>query len=305
MEPNLEVTVGRVKLNNPVMNASGCFGLEYGEIEDFDLNALGGIVNKSVKPLPVVGNPPPRIAEVDGGMLNSIGLEGPGIDKFIDEELLNYLALGIPVIVSIAGGTMDDYLMQAEKLDKIKDIAAIEVNVSCPNVDTGLAYGVESELVYGLISKVRQATSHPLWVKLTPNVSDMVPMARAAYRAGAEALVIANTLRGMKIDIKKQKPEFARKYAGMSGPKIMPVNVAFVYDVYAAIGDRVSIVGVGGIKDASDAMEYILAGASAVQIGTYNFADPLAIPRAVEGIKDYMKGMKVEKFSELIGKAHR
>ena len=303
---NLEVEVGRVKLNNPVMNASGCFGLEYGNIEGFDLKALGAIVPKSVKPLPVAGNPPPRIAETPCGMLNSIGLEGSGIDKFISEELPKYLAIGIPVIVSIAGGTINDYLMQAEKLKNISSIAAIEVNVSCPNVDTGMAFGTDPELIYELTRKLRHADMyHPLWVKLTPNVTDMKPMAKSAWSAGADALVIANTLRGIKIDIKNQKPDFFRKYGGLSGPGMMPVNLAFAYDVYAAVGDRIDIVGVGGIMNSNDAMQYVLAGASAVQIGTANFVDQLAMPKTVEGIADYMKGMKVENFKDLIGKAHQ
>jgi len=303
---NLEVEVGGVKLQNPVMNASGCFGLEYGDIQDFDLGVLGAILNKSVKPDPVAGNPPPRIAETHYGMLNSIGLEGPGIDRFIEEELPEYLKIGIPVIVSIAGGNVDDYLMQAEKLDKIRDIAGIEVNVSCPNVDTGLAFGTDADMTYDLTSRLRGTTQrHALWVKLTPNVTDMKPIARAAYGAGADALVIANTFRGMKIDIKKQKPDFSRKYGGVSGNVIMPSTLAFVYDVYAVIGDRIDIVGAGGIRNGNDAMEYILGGASAVQIGTYNFAEPFTILKTVKGIADYMKGRKVENFRDLVGKAHR
>lgn len=300
---NLEVEIAGIRMKNPVATASGTFGYQYSDF--FDLNLLGAIFPKSISLKPRPGNPPPRICEVYGGMINAIGLEGPGIDKFIEEELPIYLKFNTNIIPSVAGNTIEDYCKVVEKLDKIKEIAGLEINVSCPNVKSGLAFGTDAKETKKLVEQLKTITKYPLIVKLTPNVTNIVEVASAAYEGGADALSMINTLLGMHINIETQKPDISNKMGGYSGKPILPVAVRCVYQVYAALGDKIKIVGVGGINSGEDAIRHILAGATAVQIGTATFTNPLASINILEDIKKYMKRKQCNDINELIGKAHK
>jgi len=281
----LNIKLAGIKLANPVMNASGTFGLNNGHLTD--LSKLGAIVSKTITLEPREGNPPPRIAETAAGMLNSIGLQNPGIDKYISSDLPKYLSIGIPVIVSVAGKTIEEYVQITKKIS-LEPVSAIELNVSCPNVKSGgLSFGADKDVLSQVVKQCREVCGKPLIVKLTPNVTNIAELAKIAEDAGADVISLVNTLLGMKIDINKRSPVFANTYAGLSGPAIKPVALRMVHQVNQAV--KIPIIGMGGITTSSDAIEFLLAGADAIAIGTANFINPDTISEIVSGIKQYLK----------------
>ena len=292
-----------LQLTNPVMTASGTFGygMEYEHL--FNIQKLGAIVCKGTTLEPRDGNPQPRLAETAYGMLNSIGLQNVGLDALIKEKTPIWASWKVPVIVNIAGRTIDDYGALATKLDKVAGVAGLEVNISCPNVKAGGAeFGANPESAAKVTAAVRKATSLPVIVKLTPNTGEIVQIAQAVVAAGADALCLINTLKGMAIDIKTHKPLLGNGYGGLSGPAIKPVALFMVYEVFKTV--NVPIVGCGGITNATDAIEFMMAGASAVQVGTASFTNPRAPMDVLEGIEKYLRENKVEDIRELIGIAH-
>ncbi len=282
------------------MVASGCFGygLEYAHL--LDVQRLGAIVTKGTTLRPRAGNPPPRLVETPSGLLNSIGLQNPGVEKVVVEYAPVWAQWAVPVLVNIAGETVEEYAELARRLDEVPGIAGLEVNISCPNVDAGgLAFGTDPRTAAEVTRAVRRATSLPLLVKLTPNVGDIVAVARAVAEEGADALTLINTLRGMAIDVEARRPVLPRAIGGLSGPAIRPVALAMVYEVAGAVD--VPVVGVGGIMNARDALEFLLAGATAIQIGTACFLDPQAPLRVLDGMIAWMEKEGVRTVEELIG----
>ena len=296
---NTSVTIAGVELKNPVMTASGTFGsgMEYGEF--VDLNRLGAVVTKGVANVPWEGNPTPRVAEVYGGMLNAIGLQNPGIDVFMERDLPFLNQYDTKVIVNVCGKTVEDYIEVVEKLsDSSADM--LEINVSCPNVKEGaIAFGQKPEALYGITEEIKKHAKQPVIMKLSPNVTDIAEMAKVAEAAGADAISLINTITGMKIDIEKRRFVLANKTGGMSGPAIKPIAVRMVYQAAHAVS--IPVIGMGGIATAEDAVEFLLAGASAVSVGAMNFVNPSATVEIVEGIEDYMKRTGVSDVKELIG----
>lgn len=298
--PDLSVSIGRLRLNNPVMVASGTFG--YGqEFEDFmDLNQLGAVIPKGISLDPMPGNPPPRVFETDGGMLNSIGLQNPGLRIFIKEKLPYLRKLKTELIINFFGNTQKEYVRLAGALDGVAGISALEMNVSCPNVKCGgIVFGSDPKMTYRLVSAVRKATALPLIVKLSPNVTDITATARGAEEGGADAVSLVNTFKAMAINIYSRKPELGNVFGGLSGPAIKPIAVRMVWEVYRAV--KIPVIGIGGIVKAEDAIEFILAGASAVQIGTANLINPGAALEVAEGIKKYLLRTKTPRIRDLIG----
>lgn len=296
---NTKVTIAGVTFQNPVMTASGTFGsgMEYGEF--VDLNRLGAVVTKGVANVPWPGNPTPRVAEVYGGMLNAIGLQNPGVDVLIERDLPFLKQYDTKVIVNVCGKTVEDYLEVVERLgDEAVDM--LEINVSCPNVKEGaIAFGQKTDALYDITSRIKKKAKQPVIMKLSPNVTDIAEMARAAEAAGADALSMINTITGMKIDIYRKKFVLANKTGGLSGPAIKPVAVRMVYQAAQAV--KIPIIGMGGIATAEDAIEFLLAGATAVAVGAMNFVNPYATVEVVEGIEDYMKQTGTEDVMELVG----
>lgn len=296
---NTKVTIAGVTFNNPVMTASGTFGsgMEYGEF--VDLNRLGAVVTKGVANVPWPGNPTPRVAEVYGGMLNAIGLQNPGIDVFIERDIPFLKQYDTKIIVNVCGKTVEDYVEVVERL-KDTDIDMMEINVSCPNVKEGaIAFGQKADALFAITSEIKKHAKQPIIMKLSPNVTDITEMAKAAEAAGADALSLINTITGMKIDINRRTFALANKTGGMSGPAIKPVAVRMVYQAANAV--KIPIIGMGGISNAEDAIEFLLAGATAVSVGAVNFINPYATEEIVAGIEDYMKRYGVEDVNELIG----
>lgn len=297
---DLSVDIGGLHLKNPVMSASGTFG--YGrEFETLvDLNRLGAIVAKGISLTPAKGNPPPRIVETPCGMLNAIGLENVGLDVFIEEKLPFLQTLSVPVIANIYGQTAEAYAQLAQRLDGQNAVAAIEVNISCPNVKSGgVAFGVDPAAAYGVIRAVRNKTKKPVIAKLSPNVTDITEIARRVEAAGADAISLINTLTGMAIDANTRKPVLANITGGLSGPAIKPVALRMVWQTAQAV--KLPLIGIGGIMTAADALEFMIAGASAVQIGTANFINPHATMEILDGITSYLIQNKVTAARELIG----
>lgn len=296
---NTKVTIAGVPFKNPVMTASGTFGsgMEYGEF--VDLNRLGAVVTKGVANVPWPGNPTPRVAEVYGGMLNAIGLQNPGVEVLIERDIPFLKQYDTKVIVNICGKTVEDYLEVVERLsDEAVDM--LEINVSCPNVKEGaIAFGQKTDALYDITSQIKKKAKQPVIMKLSPNVTDIAEMAKAAEAAGADALSMINTITGMKIDIYRKKFVLANKTGGLSGPAVKPVAVRMVYQAAQAV--RIPIIGMGGIATAEDALEFLLAGATAVAVGAMNFVNPYATVEVVEGIEAYMKQNGVEDVNELIG----
>ena len=296
---NTKVNLAGVELKNPVMTASGTFGsgAEYSEF--VDLNRLGAVVTKGVANVPWPGNPTPRIAEVTGGMLNAIGLQNPGIDLFVERDIPFLKKYDTKIIVNVCGKTTEDYCDVVEKLaDTPVDL--LEINISCPNVkEGGIAFGQDPKAVEAITKEVKKYAKQPVIMKLSPNVTDITEMAKAAEAGGADVLSLINTLTGMKIDVERQCFAIANKTGGLSGPAVKPVAVRMVYQVANAV--KVPIIGMGGICNAEDAMEFILAGATAVSVGTANFNNPYATTEIVAGIEDYMKRHQVEDINQLIG----
>lgn len=297
---NTQTTIAGITFKNPVMTASGTFGsgMEYSEF--VDLNQLGAVVTKGVANVPWPGNPTPRVAEVYGGMLNAIGLQNPGIDVFMERDIPFLKQYDTRIIVNICGKTVEDYVEVVERLGEEPDVAMLEINVSCPNVKEGaIAFGQKADALFHITREVKKHARQPVIMKLSPNVTDITEMARAAEAAGADALSLINTITGMKIDIHKRKFVLANKTGGMSGPAIKPVAVSMVYQTAQAV--QIPIIGMGGIATAEDAIEFILAGASAVSIGAMNFVNPYTTVEVVRGIEEYMRQYQVENLTDLIG----
>ena len=296
---NTEVTIAGVTFKNPVMTASGTFGsgMEYSDF--VDLNRLGAVVTKGVANVPWPGNPTPRVAEVYGGMLNAIGLQNPGIDVFVERDIPFLKRYDTKIIVNVCGRTVEDYLEVVERLGH-EPVDMLEINVSCPNVKEGaIAFGQKADCLYDITSQIREKAKQPVIMKLSPNVTDIAEMARAAEAAGADALSMINTITGMKIDVNKRKFVLANKTGGLSGPAVKPVAVRMVYQASHAV--KIPVIGMGGIADGEDAVEFLLAGASAVAVGAMNFVDPYTTVKVVEGIEDYLRRFHVENVTELIG----
>ena len=296
---NTKVNIAGVEFKNPVMVASGTFGsgAEYDEF--VDLNRLGAVVTKGVANVPWEGNPTPRIAETYGGMLNAVGLQNPGYDLFAKRDIPYLKKYDTNIIVNVCGRTTEDYIDVVEKLGH-EDVDMLEINISCPNVKHGgIAFGQDPKAVEAITKEVKKVAKQPVIMKLSPNVTDITEMAKAAEAGGADALSLINTLTGMHIDVERQKFVLANKTGGLSGPAIKPVAVRMVYQVANAV--KVPIIGMGGIANAKDAMEFILAGATAVSVGTANFNNPHTTIDVIEGIEDYMKRHNVEDINSLIG----
>ena len=296
---NTSVTIAGVTFKNPVMTASGTFGsgMEYGDF--VDLNRLGAVVTKGVANVPWPGNPTPRVTEVYGGMLNAIGLQNPGIDVFLKRDIPFLQQYDTKIIVNVCGKTVEDYL---EVVEKLNDSAAdmLEINVSCPNVKEGaIAFGQKADCLFDITSKIKNVAKKPIIMKLSPNVTDITEMAKAAEAAGADAISLINTITGMKIDIHKRTFALANRTGGMSGPAIKPVAVRMVYQASHAV--KIPVIGMGGIATAEDAIEFLLAGATAVSVGAVNFMNPYATVEIIEGIEQYMTKYGVEDVQELIG----
>ncbi|WP_092474103.1 dihydroorotate dehydrogenase [Desulfotruncus arcticus] len=300
---NTTVNLGGIKMKNPVATASGTFGfgLEYQPF--LQLEQLGAIVVKGTTPAPRQGNPPPRIAETPAGMLNAIGLQNPGVDKVAGEIMPQLVHLRTPVIVNIAGDTVEDYALVARKLDGAPGVAGLEINISCPNVKKGgIQFGSDPLSAAEVTRAVKAATKLPVIVKLSPNVTDIVAMAAAVAEAGADALSMINTLLGMVIDVNRRKPGLGNITGGLSGPAVRPVAVRAVWQVYRAV--KLPILGMGGIMTAEDALEFILAGATAVAVGTANFVNPRATIEIIEGIDSYLREHGFNDINQLTGLAH-
>jgi dihydroorotate dehydrogenase (NAD+) catalytic subunit len=299
---NLAVNLGGLHMKNPVTTASGTFGFGPEYAPYIDLNRLGAIVVKGTTLEPRKGNPTPRIVETPAGMLNCIGLQNPGVDYFIKKSLPYLKKYDTHVIVNVSGNTVDDYAELAKRLSEVEGVGALEVNISCPNVKQGgMAFGASCAMAFEVIKAVRDNTKLPLIAKLSPNVTNVVEIAQGVADAGADALALINTLLGMKIDIHKRKPVLGNIMGGLSGPAIRPVAVRIIWQVAQAV--KLPILGMGGIMDADDAIEFILAGATAVAVGTANFVNPRATMDILEGIQKYMENYGVKDINELIGAA--
>ena len=296
---NTKVNIAGIEFKNPVMTASGTFGsgMEYSEF--VDLNRLGAVVTKGVANVPWPGNPTPRVAEVYGGMLNAIGLQNPGIDVFIERDIPFLKQFDTKIIVNVCGKTVEDYVEVLERLGDTP-VDMLEINVSCPNVKEGaIAFGQKADCLYDITAEIKKHARQPIMMKLSPNVTDITEMAKAAEAAGADAISLINTLTGMKIDIHKRSFVLANKTGGMSGPAIKPIAVRMVWQCANAV--RIPIVGMGGITTAEDAIEFLLAGASAVSVGAVNFINPYATEEIVQGIEDYMNRYGIGDVNELVG----
>ncbi len=297
--PDLSVEIAGMRLQNPVMCASGTFG--YGmEYEPYlDLSNLGAIVTKAVTLEERLGNPPPRVRETPAGMLNAIGLQNPGVEVFLRDKLPPLRGFGVPVIVNISGRSVEEFVRLAEMLC-VDGVAALEVNVSCPNVEQeGMHFGVDPDLTGALTAAIVDACDRPVIVKLSPNVTDITGIAQAAARGGAHALSLINTLVGMSIDTERRRPHLGNVTGGLSGPAIRPVAVRMVHEVASAVD--LPIIGMGGITNARDALEFILAGATAVAVGTMNFVEPAAMAAVIGGLEDYCRRHDVTRIADLVG----
>lgn len=298
--PDLRVAVGPLALANPVMTASGTFGYAAEFANLVRLNRLGGVVVKGISLEPRAGNPPPRIVETAAGMLNAIGLENVGVKRFISDKMPYLRTCGCRIVVNILGDSIDDYAALAGHLSAVAGIDALEVNISCPNVKKGgVAFGTAPEMAAAVTRAVKQETDLPVIVKLSPNVTDIVAMARAVAEGGADALSLINTLIGMGIDAKTRRPRLANVIGGLSGPAIKPVALRMVWQVASAVS--IPIIGIGGIGTAEDAIEFLLAGATAVQVGTANFYNPGATEQIIDGIADYLRQQGESSVQAIIG----
>ncbi|MBW2607045.1 MAG: dihydroorotate dehydrogenase [Deltaproteobacteria bacterium] len=300
IKPDLKTDIGGIELRNPVMTASGTFGYAMEFEELVDLNRLGGIIVKGLSLEPSMGNKPPRIVETACGMLNAIGLENVGIETFVKEKLPFLKKLSTPVFTNIYGKSISDYALLAARIDELKEIAGIEVNISCPNVKAGgLAFGVVPETAAEVVRAVREKTSKPLIVKLSPNVTDITKIARAVEDAGADSVSLVNTITGMSIDIETRRSKLANITGGLSGPAIKPVALRMVWQVAQSV--KIPVIGVGGIMSGQDALEFLIAGAAAVQVGTANFVNPHATIDIIEGIEGFLREKKISSIRDIIG----
>lgn len=298
--PDLRVNIGSLELQNPVMTASGTFGYAR-EFENLmNLHRLGAVIVKGISLDPRPGNPPPRIVETSCGMLNAIGLQNVGVDRFIKEKIPYLEGLNVPVIVNILGDSIEEYREITKRLSEVQAVAGIEVNISCPNVKKGgVAFGTDPKMASAVTSAVKEDSSVPVMVKLSPNVSDVTAVAKAVEDGGADSVSLINTLIGMAIDLPSRKPVLANVIGGLSGPAIKPVALRMVYQVAQAVS--IPVIGIGGIENGEDALEFILAGATAVQVGTANFINPRASEDVVQEISDYVVDEKLHSIREMIG----
>lgn len=297
---NTSVEICNVKFKNPVMNASGTFGsgMEYSEF--VDLNRLGAVVTKGVASVPWEGNPTPRLAETSSGMLNAIGLQNPGIDVFIERDLEFLKSYDTNVIVNVCGHSTEEYVEVVERLASCDKVAMLEINVSCPNVhEGGIAFGTDPKALEKITKAVKAVARQPVIMKLSPNVTSIADMAKAAEGAGADAISLINTITGMKIDIYKKRFVLANRTGGLSGPAIKPVAVRMVYEASHAV--NIPVIGMGGIASAEDAIEFIMAGASAVAVGMMNFHNPKIMPEIIDGIERFMLEQKIDDISDITG----
>ncbi|MCK4404093.1 MAG: dihydroorotate dehydrogenase [candidate division Zixibacteria bacterium] len=300
-KPDLSVKIAKVRFSNPVLVASGTFG--YGEEYDalIDLSKLGGIITKSITLSPREGNPPPRTVETPCGMLNAIGLANVGVNRFIKEKLPFLRRLETRIIVNVAGSAIKEYVEVVKRLNRCKGIDLLEINISCPNVkEGGLAFGAKPESAHACIKQIKDHTSYPIIAKLSPNVTDIVEVACAVQEAGADAVSLINTLIGMAIDVEERKPILGNVTGGLSGPAIKPVALAMVWKVAKAI--NLPVIGIGGIMNTQDALEFFLAGACMIQIGTASFVDPQTSVKIVNGLNGYLRKNRIKKITDIVGK---
>lgn len=295
----LKVKLKRLELKNPILVASGTFGYAKEMSAFVDFEKLGGIIPKTITPLPRPGNPPPRTIETSAGLLNSIGLDNDGIDNFLKKHMDYLLSLGTAIIVNVAGKNVEEYRSLAERLGKVEGIAGLELNVSCPNVSGGVDFGINPESTAKVVSEVVNACDLPIVTKLTPNVTSVIPQAQAAVDAGSDAVSLVNTFQGIVIDWRKRKPVLGGKFGGLSGPAIKPLALRIVAQVSKAVD--VPIIGVGGISSIDDVMEYLVAGASAVQVGTASFYNPGVAMNLVEKLESIIREEGCSHYSELVG----
>lgn len=297
---DLSVEIAGIKMKNPVVTASGTFGFGMEYAQFFPLETLGAIVVKAVTPLARTGNPAPRLIETAAGLLNSIGLENPGVEAVLEKHLPPLAAAGTPVIVNIAGNTIEDYCLVAERLSTSPVVQGLEVNISCPNVKAGgMAFGSHPDMAARVVSSVRKHTGLPLIVKLSPNVTDIAEMALAVEEAGADAVSLINTLLGMAIDIRRRKPRLANIMGGLSGPAVKPVALRMVWQTAQKV--KIPVIGLGGIMNAEDALEFIMAGATAVAVGTGQFVHPRCCADIIVGLEQYCAQNGVKKITDLVG----
>ena len=297
---DLTVKIGKMILKNPVIVSSGTFGFGE-EFEDFfDLNHLGAIISKGISLTPMMGNPPPRIFETEGGIINSIGLQNPGFQAFIKNKLPYYRNLKTHLIINFFGKSQREYIELARRFDSVPGISGLEMNISCPNIKRGgIVFGTDPQMAYRLVQAVRKATTLTLIVKLSPNVTDIALMAKSVEEGGADAVSLVNTFRAMAINIYTRKPELGNIIGGLSGPAIKPIALRMVWEVNQAV--HIPIIGMGGIMNAEDAIEFILVGASAIQIGTANLINPKTGIEVIHGIKKYLNQNKINRIQKLIG----
>ncbi|WP_249313226.1 MULTISPECIES: dihydroorotate dehydrogenase [Congzhengia] len=299
-----KVVLSGTELANPIIPASGTFGFGYEFAEIYDINILGTFSTKGTTKEPRFGNPTPRIAECEAGMLNSVGLQNPGVDKVISEELPKLSkCFHKKVMANVSGFSVEDYAYSCEKLDKEPQVGWLEVNVSCPNVHNGgMSFGTSPQSAAEVVRAVKQVTKKPVFMKLTPNVTDIVSIAKACEDAGADGISLINTLLGMRIDLKTKRPVLANKMGGFSGPAVFPVALRMVYQVYEAV--KIPIIGMGGVMSAENVIEMMLAGATAVQVGAANLVEPLTCKQIIEALPGEMERLGIEKLSDIIGGAH-
>jgi dihydroorotate dehydrogenase (NAD+) catalytic subunit len=298
--PDLSLKIGNIKLENPVIVASGTFGFGE-EYEDFlNLNHLGAIIPKGISLKPMVGNPPPRIFETEGGILNSIGLQNPGFEDFVNHKLPYFKNIKTHLIINFFGNTQMEYMELARRFNEVPGISGLEMNISCPNVERGgMAFCSEPKIVYRLVHAVRKSTKLTLIVKLSPNVTDIAAIARSAEEGGADAVSLINTFKAMAINLHSKKPELGNVIGGLSGPAIKPIALRMVWEVSQAV--KIPVIGMGGIMKAEDAIEFILVGASAIQIGTANLINPRTGIEVIKGIRRYLVQNKIQRIQKLIG----
>ena len=297
---DLSVEIGSLRLANPLMAASGCYGYGVEYAEAVDLSSLGAVVSKGLFLAPREGHPPPRIVETPSGMLNAIGLQGIGVHRYVAEKLPELRRLGATNVINICGSTLDEYVELARILSDAEGVHALELNISCPNIkEGGITFGCSLHGTFDVVSAVKKVTHLPVIPKLTPNVTDVASIAKAAEEAGADAVSLVNTFLAMAIDIETRRPKLSNVVGGLSGPAIRPIAVRMVYECRRAV--RIPVIGMGGIASAEDALEFIIAGATAVQIGTANFVDPFIWPKLLHGITEYMERHQLSRIADLVG----
>ncbi len=299
-DPDLSVTIGNIQLKNPVLVASGTFGFGEEYENFFDINQLGAILTKGISLKPMIGNPPPRIFETEGGIINSIGLQNPGFQNFINNKLPYYKKIKTHLIINFFGNTQREYIDLAKRFDEVPGISGLEMNISCPNIKRGgMVFGSDPKMAYQLVREVRKATQLTLIVKLSPNVTDIGLIAKGVEEGGADAVSLINTFRAMAVNIYSRKPELGNVVGGLSGPAIKPIALRMVWEVSRRV--KIPVIGIGGIMKAEDAIEFILVGASAIQIGTANLIDPRTGIRIIQGIKKYLIQNKIKSIRKLTG----